>query len=238
MSASRGEFIQFLDADDRIQSDKLATHAEYLLLHPSVDLVYGDVDYLYEADGELAIAVPNRMRFPNVSATGNDLLPYLIRRNMMVINSPLMRRAAIDEVGGFNTELCGHEDWEYWIRLAVNGKTFHYLESNNSNALVRVHSHSAVQKPASMLLSNLQIRHELSQLALDPHLRRINRRGIGFQLVKLAKLEARDRNFKTALRHAIEAMLTSRGSPSVLLSLLMPLSLSTRLAIIANRLAR
>lgn len=235
--ASQGEFVQFLDADDKIQPDKLKSHATYLLSHPDVDLVYGDVDYFYEADGKLATDVVNRLRFPNISASGSHLLPYLIRRNIMVINSPLVRRSCIDEVGYFNIDLHGHEDWEYWIRLAIIGKKFHYMKSHDANALVRIHSQSAVQKQARMLLNNLKIRQELDHLALDPSLRRINRRGIGFQFVKLAKLEARERNIIGALRYAIKAILVAHGSPSVLLALLIPLSLSTRLAIIADRLA-
>lgn len=236
--ASKGDFIQFLDADDKIQSDKLANHVNYLLSHPDVDLVYSDAEYFYEEDEEPSIAVSNRMGFPNISATGNHLLIYLIRRNIMVINSPLIRHRAIKEIGLFNISLRGHEDWEYWIRMAINGKAFHYYEQNNSNALVRVHARSAVQKSAPMLLSNLQVRRELSKLTLNPSLHHLNQRGIGFQLVKLAKLEARDRNFGAALLNAIEALASSHCSPLVLLALLMPLPLSTHLAIAASRLTR
>jgi glycosyltransferase involved in cell wall biosynthesis len=238
LSLSRGQLIQFLDADDKIQPGKLESHADYLLSHPEVDLAYGGVDYFYEGDGSIATKVSDRMDFPNISASGERLLSHLVRRNIMVVDSPLIRRTAIDEVGLFDTGLRGHEDWEYWIRLALAGKTFHYVESRDSRALVRVHASSAVQDPTLMLLSNLQIRHELSRSALSPFLHRINRRGIGYQLVNLSKIRFRQGKYRAALQDAFESMCRSHADPSVMLALVIPAFLSTRFVIFWNRLAR
>jgi GT2 family glycosyltransferase len=51
------------------------------------------------------------------------LLPGLLVRNPFANGGHvLICRQAIDAVGGFNTGLCYGEDWEYWIRLALQGE--------------------------------------------------------------------------------------------------------------------
>jgi hypothetical protein len=155
-----------------------------------------------------------------------------------VISAPLVRRSAINETGLFNTQLHGHEDWEYWIRLALKSKQFQFLSANNTDALVRVHANSAVQSALPMLLSGLQVRKELTHQPFTPQLHRLNQRGIGLQLAKLAKLETRNRNFRRALHYSFSALRASRYHPTVIIFLLAPQRLVTRLAITVDRVFR
>src|SRR5207302_5302976 len=46
----RGDYVQFLDADDWIESHKLEKQADYLDRNPRVDLVYGSMRYFPDAD--------------------------------------------------------------------------------------------------------------------------------------------------------------------------------------------
>ena len=52
INKSYGDFLQFLDADDLIQHDKLKIQSEYLDDHPEVDVVYGEVRYFYSDNPE------------------------------------------------------------------------------------------------------------------------------------------------------------------------------------------
>ena len=238
IAASTGRYLQFLDADDLIENQKFATQVAFLETHPSVDLVYGDVGYFTGNGVRPGVEVSRRMRFPELSGNGNRLLEGLVRRNIMVVNSPLIRRSALDATGLFDPRLRGHEDWSLWIRLAMGGKTFQFLRATDSNALVRVHASSAVQNVVPMLHSNLKVRHELQPLLPTAHLRRINRFRIALQHARIAKAERRQRRHRNAWRHVWRAIVESKGDPRVLAFLLAPEVLSTWLAILSERIMR
>ena len=48
-----GDYIQFLDGDDMLQSSKLESQVAFLSHHTSVDIVYGSSRYFYEDMNEL-----------------------------------------------------------------------------------------------------------------------------------------------------------------------------------------
>src|SRR5262245_27160374 len=45
LSQARGKYVQFLDADDLIESGKLQCHVRYLENNPEIDIVYGGARY-------------------------------------------------------------------------------------------------------------------------------------------------------------------------------------------------
>jgi GT2 family glycosyltransferase len=97
-----------------------------------VDIVYSDV---------LNFRARNQFEeikwMPKVSGKGHQIAKVLLNSNIMVVNAPLIRRKAIDDIGYFDEELRAVEDWHYWIRGALLGKYFYYFESANASALVR-----------------------------------------------------------------------------------------------------
>lgn len=238
LSACIGDYVQFLDADDKLDPEKLERHAMYLMAKPDADIVYGDVGYFHEGDGDLATPVSRRLHFARISGQGEDVLASLLRRNIMVVNAPMIRRSALDDIGPFNQDLAGHEDWEYWIRLAIAGKTFHFLAAPNAKALVRVHAASAVQNAVPMLMTNLAVRQQLAQKNLTPRLARINRYGMGLQWAKLAKLTLKMGHPVQALRYGVTSLLRSRFDPRVGFFLLAPQKSLTRLMLGMERLSR
>jgi len=67
----------------------------------------------------------------------------MARTNLMAVNCPLVRRQVIARAGQFDETLPAFEDWDYWIRCAIDGTWFQYLDEPDTYALVRHH-------PASM----------------------------------------------------------------------------------------
>ena len=56
---AKGEFIQFLDADDLIDSKKIELQLSFLVAHPEVDVVYGDGFYFRtNNEGKFEITEP------------------------------------------------------------------------------------------------------------------------------------------------------------------------------------
>ena len=109
LTATGADAILFLDGDDWLSQDALAVLAEALDANPDAVAAVGSYTRVPGA---------RRVRQP---ASG-DLLETLLVRNLFANGGHLLiRRAALDAAGLFNTGLRYGEDWEYWIRLASFG---------------------------------------------------------------------------------------------------------------------
>jgi glycosyltransferase involved in cell wall biosynthesis len=175
---SAGEYIQFLDADDLIEPQKFEQQVEYLEAHPEVDIVYGSMRYfktevpderLYWVWGE------NKPWMPETSGSGREVLTALVRQNIMVINSPMIRRRVVDAVGLFDNKLPPAEDWDYWLRCAAAGMRFEFKELPGTLALVRWHSSSSSQDRRRMYVSMLSIRDKVEGMTGDTGILLLNR---------------------------------------------------------------
>ena len=175
---SAGEYIQFLDADDLIESQKLERQVEYLEAHTHVDVVYGSMRYFKtEAPDERLYWVwgENKPWMPETSGSGKEVLAALVRQNIMVINSPLIRRRVVDAVGLFDDKLPPAEDWDYWVRCAAAGMRFQFEDLPGTMALVRWHSSSSSHDRRRMYVSMLSIREKVEGITSDVEMLSLNR---------------------------------------------------------------
>lgn len=110
LAASRGEYVVFLDADDRLLPDALQAGLNSLFLHPEAAFVSGHFRYI-NADGSLRKQQP---QLPLESP------PYegMLRGNYITMHATVMyRRAIFDEVGGFDPALRSCEDYDLYLRI-------------------------------------------------------------------------------------------------------------------------
>jgi len=120
----RGEYLQFLDADDRLRPEKLQAQVGYLEQHLHVDIVTGEALYLAQAGRE----TPRPLAPPAPNLEVDMLL-----RNALCIDSPLVRRRVLARVGGFRAcgpagqRLYGCEDWDLWLRAVLDGCTLAHV---------------------------------------------------------------------------------------------------------------
>ena len=107
-----GEFIAFLDADDLWTPDKLELQLEALQKHPKAGVAYSWTTHMSQ-DGKVFYASSS------VSFEGDVYSELLVSNFLTNGSNPLIRRSAIESVGGFDPSLASAEDWEYWLRLAA-----------------------------------------------------------------------------------------------------------------------
>src|SRR5215208_272018 len=171
---SSGEFFQFLDADDLIEPHKLGRQVDYLVRHAEADIVCSGVRYFTgDAGGELShsrrysVWDDGQPWMPEVSGRGDVLMERLLRNNIMVVNSPLVRRRVVEAVGEFDEGLTPVEDWDYWTRCAAAGFYFQYDDAEGVRALVRAHELSASLDGRRMMRATLKMRRAWAARTLD-----------------------------------------------------------------------
>ncbi|MFN2541479.1 MAG: glycosyltransferase [Chthoniobacterales bacterium] len=110
VKSSAGEYLVFLDADDRLLPDALEVGVQSLQQNPDCAFASGFCR-LVVADGSL-LSQPEQ---PCI--TGDAYLELLRRNDIWCPGSVIYRRSAFQAVGGFNESLGRGEDYDLFLRI-------------------------------------------------------------------------------------------------------------------------
>lgn len=108
---SSGELIALLDHDDRWLPTKLEKQVP-LFAHPSVGLVHTGGRVF---DAESLKVTSEYLPEPDLGV--HDLMEWC----RVGCATTVLRRAAVEQVGLFDSALPGADDWDMWIRIAAAG---------------------------------------------------------------------------------------------------------------------
>jgi glycosyltransferase involved in cell wall biosynthesis len=176
--SSIGKYLQFLDADDMIESTKLERQVAYLEQHPEVDIIYGGIRY-FRTEARLPYLSRSLGEevtwMPRISGSGRDALLSLIRLPI-VIHSALVRKGEGDSIIYFDEELNACEDWLYWVTNALKGKRFHYEEIEGTLSFYRAHPKSACANQPFVDVETRRLRKILKTIITDDEGAELNRR--------------------------------------------------------------
>ncbi len=175
---AQGTYIQFLDADDFLEKDKLSHFAQYLKDDHDVDLLYSDGRLFYDNDIK-----KQRLNYPGmpdaewtlkISGSDNEIVSELINENRFLVNMPVVR-ATLAKKLMMDKSNQGNEDWDFWMRAAISGAQFCYLPSRgNDLSLLRLHHLSFSTNALPMTKSRIHMRKSWQKLILQPDLLRKN----------------------------------------------------------------
>ena len=134
-----GDGVLFLDADDVMMPEALATLANGL----------DDAPWAVAAAGAWARLDETGRHHAGVYPPEGDVLERLLVRNRYVNGGHLLIRTdAVRQAGGFREDMRFGEDWEYWIRLALQGE-FTRVRSRAPLLLVRERADGAYASRAA-----------------------------------------------------------------------------------------
>ncbi len=133
LDMARGEWIQYLDADDFLYGDKIDSQIDQLARgnHESIDVLYSPITLeIHQEDGTVQRHVQ--------SLESDDPWVLLARWQLPQTGSPLWRREALLDVGCWNEEQQFCQEHELYFRLLVAGKQFRPF--NKPGAVYRIWS--------------------------------------------------------------------------------------------------
>jgi len=112
---ARGEFIAFLDADDKFYANRLEEEIKVIEKHPDIGLVHADDTEITES-GECI----NIQRRNKKCLSGYIFKNLYTRKASISIPTVLIKKECFEKVGLFDENLSklGCEDREAWLRIA------------------------------------------------------------------------------------------------------------------------
>jgi GT2 family glycosyltransferase len=110
LAMARGEFVVLLDHDDELHRDALSQVGKALDAEPEADYVYTDEDKIDAA---------GRRSSPFFKP---DWSPERMRTQMYTCHLSVLRRSLVEEVGGFDPEYEGSQDWDLVLRVTERAR--------------------------------------------------------------------------------------------------------------------
>lgn len=213
---ARGQYIAILDSDDLWLPQYLEKMVSLLQAHPEVDLYY-----------------PNAVLFGETHFKGRlyqDIYPSsqpftlekFLTKECSVFGLVMFRREVLEQVGGYDEELRGVEDFDLWLRMLQHGYRFSFTPE----VLVKYR-----RRPASLSASSTQyyqqvintLRKFQASPLTTPHQRELAERACRKvetdKNILLVKQEILAGNYLVAARHLLE-VLTERPTVKLKLALI------------------
>ena len=152
LDVAEGQWLTFLDHDDVLEPDALFQNVRLLQENPGLDLIYSDEDKLTEAGFDSPILKP-------------DWSPDFFLSCNYLCHMIFFRRDLVREVGGFQPQFDGSQDYDLLLRVSERTNRIHHIprvlyhwrRSENSSAS------DVRQKPGQL---------EASWRAIEAHLKR------------------------------------------------------------------
>jgi hypothetical protein len=121
LAAARGAFIALLDADDLFEPDKLAVELAAMSAYPSAALVYGPALWWWPDEERAPWLEPMQAWAGRLYAPPDLFVRVLVGQAAEVpcTCAVMMRRAAVEAVGGFEEAFSLYEDQTLWAKLML-----------------------------------------------------------------------------------------------------------------------
>jgi glycosyltransferase involved in cell wall biosynthesis len=119
---AKGEWLQYLDADDFLLPQKLERQLEFARLHCDCDVIYSPTIWEKREDG-VFFSVKTQIPEPH-----DDPWVLLALWHLPQTGGPLWKRSALERVGGWRVEQPCCQEHELYFRLLAAGCRFEFCD--------------------------------------------------------------------------------------------------------------
>ncbi len=143
---SSGEFLTFLDSDDRFLPEKLALLVDEMLRNPDLGFAAGQALLIDQNGNPIPSTFDSQLPAP---------LSQLALGNPFHVGSVLLRSRWREKIGFFDETLRSYEDWDFWLRLALANCPMAVVSKPVS--LYRFHTAQMTRNGAQMTNANMAV---------------------------------------------------------------------------------
>ena len=130
---ARGDYILWLDDDDTLEPNAIESHLEIIKSQPSVDVIYGKLQYFDDRTGNfLKIFDPKDWH-----ANSSMLISTLIKGSCIPNPATMIKKCAYEKIGRYDLNFKRAHDYEFWTRAASS-----LIFKKNDNIICRYRLHS------------------------------------------------------------------------------------------------
>jgi glycosyltransferase involved in cell wall biosynthesis len=191
LEASGGEYVVFLDADDRLVAGALRVGAESLDSRPDCAFVYGNVR-LIDAKGSLLLCPPG------VNIEQGHYLELLRHNYIWSTGAVMYRRTIFETVGLFDPRVNASADYDLNLRIAKDFPIFCHAEVVLE---YRRHGSNMTGNYAGMLKTSLSVRRS--------HMKHVRRRRTEKEALEFG-IRAAQRDYGEKLIRAVGSQVRAR----------------------------
>jgi glycosyltransferase involved in cell wall biosynthesis len=125
LELAQGDWLQYLDADDYLKPEKIASQVSGLEIHPDVDVLFGPSIVEWHANDATRVTLEE---IPEP----HDRWILLALWRLPQTGAPLWRKSALQEVGGWSVNQPCCQEHDLYLRLLIAGKRFMYFPATGS----------------------------------------------------------------------------------------------------------
>jgi len=154
LSMATGEYIALLDHDDELAPDAMFEIVKALNSDPEIDFIYSDEDKIDRSGTHVE---------PFFKP---DFSMHLLRSQNYLIHVAVMRRRLVTEVGSFDKEFDGAQDYDLFFRVLEKTDKVHHIRK------ILYHWRKSAESGAENALAKPWI-YETGKRAIQNHLKRL-----------------------------------------------------------------
>lgn len=176
---AKGDFLQFLDADDLLSPEKLAFQVNALQIYPEADIVYSPALHFNSSKSNPALMgslQDDRFKRPEISGAGKEVVKTFLQVTFFPSCS-IIKRDLVNALHGLDAELIQSEDWDLYLRAAQCGANFRYLADTpqQAKALIRAHDSNNTRNFYRLQYYVVKMRQKFAQSCTDEELLGLNK---------------------------------------------------------------